>query len=131
VILGIGADLVRTGRLTGRGLKPDDPFWRRSFTAAERAGAESHPPGEAYLAGQWAAKEAVYKAISSSCRREFRPGDIEVLDGPDGRPSARLLGQTLAAMVRVLGEDGFKLHVSISWETGFAMGVALAETSDQ
>jgi len=58
---------------------------RTAFTEAERLYCARRPDR---FAVRWAAKEAVAKAVGTGFRG-LRPGDIEVLHHPDGRPSLR------------------------------------------
>ena len=68
------------------------------------------------VAGRWAAKEALAKAIP----RLNNWHDVEVMNGPHGEPLV-----TLADHLRL--EPDVSLHVSISHESGYAAAVAIVE----
>jgi len=125
MILGIGTDIFAASRLAPAALAPEDPFFRRAYTPAEQRKAQGRPDRRQYLAGRFAAKEAIYKSISS-CGTEFRPGEIQITDDPDGRPHALLLGGTKAAFEDRWGA-GYAIHLSISHEDGIACAFAITE----
>ncbi len=97
----------------------------RSYTAAERTESCSRDVGLTYFATRFAGKEAIYKAISS-CGKEFRPADIEIVDEADGRPCARLLGETKAAFEKHAG-GRYALFISLSYDTDYVTAFAVAE----
>jgi holo-[acyl-carrier protein] synthase len=47
-----------------------------------------------HFAGRWAAKEAVLKALGTGWRKGISWRDVEVRNGPGGRPQAFLTGGT-------------------------------------
>lgn len=66
-----------------------------------------------FLAGRWAAKEAIYKALG---RPRLTWHDIKVTNAATGAP-----------MVTV---SGCKIHLSISHEREFAIAYAIAEVNE-
>jgi holo-[acyl-carrier protein] synthase len=108
VIVGIGIDIVAIARLAAA-LARTPSLRERLFTSAEAdLSAES-------LAGRFAAKEAVAKAL-------FRPPgiawrDAEVTRGPDGRP-----------VLAVRGYEHLIWHLSIAHDGGLATAMVLAES---
>ncbi len=110
MIAGLGIDVVEIARIERamrhprfvlRILRPEER--REGMTASE-------------LAGRWAAKEAVAKAVSC----ELGWHDVEVRRLPSGAPEARLTRP-------VAGYEGTRLHLSISHERGLAAAVAILE----
>jgi len=125
MILGIGIDLCTTERVAGAIEKPR--FLERCYTEAERrriAAASGKRRGE-IAAGLFAAKEAVSKALGSGFSG-FGPGDIEILPDALGRPVCQLRGGALA---RARAAGPYRLHVSVTHESGTAAAVAVLESA--
>ena len=129
MIIGIGTDIFALGRLSPAVTNGNDPFFRRAYTSAERAEADLRENRREYLAGRFAAKEAVYKAVSL-CGAEFAPGDIQITDDRDGRPRALLLGKTKARFEERYGSR-YHLHLSLSHEDDCAIAFAVAEQDER
>lgn len=106
----MGIDLVEVGRI-GQALK-NPRFRPRILSAAE----DSYCRTPAAVAGRWAAKEAIYKAVGGNLSWL----DIEIVNGAQGEPIAQFLKSGF------LAED-HRIHVSISHERGFAIAVAVLE----
>lgn len=89
----IGVDMVDIARI--QALAADERFVSRVFTPAERALLEGLPPRRQaeILAGRFAAKEAVAKALGTGFSGGVRPLDIETLRGPSGEPVLQLHGK--------------------------------------
>ncbi len=92
-VLGIGVDLVETGRLR-RALAAWGPrFKERVFRASERRYCEAKPVPWRHYAGRFAVKEAVSKAFGVGIGTHIGWLDIEVLrDEASGAPSVALFG---------------------------------------
>jgi holo-[acyl-carrier protein] synthase len=67
-----------------------------------------------YLAGRWAAKEAIVKAFGSGFNKELRILNLAVLNHENGRPFVKVFG--------VLRKD---VHLSISHDHDYAIAVAM------
>jgi holo-[acyl-carrier protein] synthase len=127
LILGVGTDLVDIGRvkkyLEGASGKR---FAERVLTPAERLLAEERKGRTAeFVAGRFAAKEAVVKALGTGIGGVTGFQDIEVLPGPGGRPEAVL---SEAALGRLgYGQKELRLHLSITHIEEYASAYAVAE----
>lgn len=108
MIEGLGIDVVEVARIA-RAMRRAG-FVERILTPAEREVALT----PARVAGRWAAKEAVAKALDLSLRWH----DVEVGNDEAGKPSVTIR--------RPLGER--VVHVSISHERGLAAAVAIVES---
>ena len=114
MILGIGVDVCSIDRIREACARPG--FTDRVFTLAEQQGSEQT------LAGRFAAKEALAKALGA-------PGglcwtDCEVLSDETGRPSLLTTG-TVGSRVDELGIS--RMHVSISHDDGVAVAMVVCE----
>jgi len=99
-------------------------FASRAFTPAEIAAcAGAHDPAE-HLAGKFAAKEALMKALGAGLAQGLSFGEIEILPDERGAPQLRATGlaqQRLEAL-RVSG-----IHLSITHTAGLAAAVVVLE----
>lgn len=116
LMLAVGTDIVRIARLSQHA---DPAFLQRSFTAAEL---ESCGGRAESLAGRWAAKEAVMKALGAGVG-EVALTDIEIAQEPSGRPQVRLLGGA-AERARAAGLTDWQ--VSISHDGDYAIAAVVA-----
>lgn len=112
MIVGLGVDIVEVARIRRAMSRPN--FVARILTERER----ERELTVAYVAGRWAAKEAVAKAWGSPLGWH----DVEILNGPDGSPFARVLNRAHQSGSEV------RLTVSLSHEKGHAVAVAAVET---
>ncbi len=93
IISGIGIDIVEVTRvekaIKGRG----DSFVGRIFTDKEREYAGSKKFRYMHLAGRFAAKEAVKKALPDGKEIGMNWHEIEILNSEDGKPYVVLHGR--------------------------------------
>lgn len=130
MIIGIGTDIASVDRI-GKLLESRQAgaFLRRVMTDIERDRADSigSPARRAeHVAGRWAAKEAVSKALGCGIGEVVGFHDMVVLPDAAGRPLCTLAP---AAWVR-LGMDAQDppvIHVSITHSDGLAAAFAVVE----
>lgn len=131
MVKGIGIDMASISEIdrlsegiAGKTAAEQSAFVRRTFTAAEVACAlERHNPAE-YLAGRFAAKEAVFKAIAPLTAAGFEMRRVETLTRPDGSPYVNVGPELQKAM----DEAGVsEILVSITNEDDYAVAIALAQ----
>ena len=120
LIIGAGIDLVEIERMRGAIDRLGQRFLARIFTRRERQLCGGRPWR---LAGRFAAKEALLKAIGTGLRG-FSWQQIEVLADDLGAPKVQCHGNFAAA----LRERGVtRIHVSISHAREYAIAQALLE----
>lgn len=119
MIIRTGIDIVEIDRLATVSPGIRRRFIQRVYTPAEQAilGDDNEA-----LAGRFAAKEAVSKALGSGIGY-VRWQDIEVLDGPYGEPILNLYGNAVRIATRLALETW---SVSISHSRNHAVAVAVA-----
>lgn len=132
MVQGIGidlVDLVEFRRLCDDCHDPMDPganaFVRRTFSEAERGQAAlRHDPVE-FLAGRFAVKEAVLKAMVHLCSPDgFDMRLITSLDDANGRPYVVTEGR----FAEVLEQAGVSdVQISISNENDYVVAIALVQ----
>lgn len=115
MIVGVGTDVVDVARL-GRALSRTPGLLTRVFTPAER----SLPL--ASLAGRFAAKEAVAKALGAPPGLSWQ--DAEVLTVEHGRPQLSVRG-AVAVRAQALGVSTW--HLALSHDGGVAVAFVVAE----
>ena len=92
-ILGIGIDAVEICRFRKAAEDRGGRFLEKIFTANELEYAGSKRASFVHMAGKFAAKEAVKKALPDGARIGLNWADIEILNNEDGKPYAVLHGQ--------------------------------------
>ena len=113
MILGVGTDIVDARRIAKSIDRFSNKFTARIFTKAERVAAAATGQPQAYFAKRFAAKEAVYKALSGAGVSGFRWQQAETLNLPNGSPVVALTGECKMAL-EALTPDGYKAQISIS-----------------
>ncbi len=127
MILGIGTDIVHIERIRRLIDNPGDPFFRRTFTARELDYAFGGSSPEWFLAGRFAAKEAIFKCLRSDGNL-IRLSEIEILKNEWGAPEAGLSGLA-ERMARQKGAG--TTHISISYDTDYAIAYAVMERKSE
>ena len=118
-IIGIGVDVVDLARFEGV-LDRTPGIVDRLFTKAEQQSAQGHELPLQSLAGRFAVKEAVAKALKAPSGMQFH--DCEVSNG--GAPELSISG-TVKEVADKLGVTNW--HVSISHDGPVAIGYVIAE----
>lgn len=122
MIVSIGTDLVEIARVKKACEK--QAFLSRIYTEEERRQAEGTGGFRiSRLAGDFAVKEAVAKALGTGFRR-FMPVDIEVLRDALGKPYV-VLYREAEKLSREMGIE--RIHVSITNEKEYALAYVVAE----
>jgi len=126
MIAGHGIDLCGVGRIRRMIADHGDHFLDRTFTEAEVAYARRRKKGfEETLAGRFAAKEAVMKALGTGWTGGVTFQAIEILNEPAGRPYVVLHGGA-ADRAKTLGVT--RWHVSITHTEDLAVASVIAES---
>jgi holo-[acyl-carrier protein] synthase len=112
MIDGIGIDVVDIKRFQ-ESLERSPALAEKLFTASERT--QSLPS----LAARFAAKEALYKALSPAHGLHWH--DAEIINHENGKPDFLFRGE-IADIV-----DGAKVHLSLSHDAGIASAMVVIE----
>lgn len=115
-IVGIGIDVCEIERLRETLLRRPGMVDRLFSPQEAKRTIES-------LAGRWAAKEALAKALGAPAGLVWR--DAEVVNADSGQPEFRLY-DTVATRARELAVE--RVHVSISHDAGIATAIVICET---
>lgn len=124
MILGIGTDIIEIQRIENIIIKKPQ-FISKYFTIKEQEYFESRNMAAQTIAGNFAAKEAVSKALGTGFR-EFGLIDIEILRDKRGRPIVFLHGKA-----KQIGQSQQvdTIWVSISHCKAYTIAYAIAEKS--
>ena len=115
-ILGVGTDIVETGRVEDL-CEREPGFAERVFTRSELDYSLSKDCKYLHLSARFAAKEAVAKALG----RSFGWKDVEVVNNSRGKPEVNLHGRAKAAA------GNARIHLSLSHTRHYACAVAVVE----
>ena len=118
MIVGVGVDLVDVTRFESK-LEQTTGLTERIFTS-EEIGSKTES-----LAGYWAAKEALIKALGNPTGLSFQ--DVQIAKDDLGKPRLEISGAT-EIRANELGITSW--HLSISHDAGMAVAVVIAEGSN-
>jgi holo-[acyl-carrier protein] synthase len=124
MIAGIGVDIVDIARIQALLDRYGERFLRRVFTEAETAYAMRGVNKAERLAGRFAVKESVMKALGTGKSHGILWRDVETVRGRYGRPEVHLHGQAVK-LSKVRG--GGAVHASITHDGGKAMAFVILE----
>lgn len=121
MIVGIGTDIIEIRRIEKAA--SHNNFLAKFFTQNENKYFNSKNRNSHSIAGNFAAKEAVSKALGTGFRT-FSPVDIEILRDDNGAPYVVLHSgaKTLAESIGIV-----KMYISISHCIDYATAYAVAE----
>lgn len=125
-IIGHGIDLVDMEGLRRLVEEPAGHFVSRCFTASEQASVGDGPNRLDRLAGRFAAKEAVMKALGVGFGGKIGFPDVEIRTLPSGAPEVVLHGGAADAAA-ALGVGRFLVSTSHTGSLAFASVIALRE----
>jgi len=115
-----GIDIAHIKRI--RELSEHQTFLERVFTKGEIAYSFAKPEPHKHLAGRFAVKEAVMKALGTGWAKGVAWTDIEVISWSDKSPVVHLKDE--AARLA----SGKRIHISIAYSSGLAFAAAVIES---
>ncbi len=124
MIISCGVDICETQRIAEMVKEHGRRFLERTFTDEELEYSLGRPREAEHLAGRFAAKEAVLKALGTGWAAGISWLDISVSILPSGQPRIRINGTA----AQVAEERGVKhLHISLSHCHSYAVAMVVAE----
>lgn len=124
MIRGIGTDLVELDRIRRVYFENGERFLEKLFTSEERAYFAGWADPVPRIAGRFAAKEAVMKAMGTGWSSGVRWRDIEVIRRPAGRPDVVLHGRC-REIFESMGAE--RVVCTITHSRDYAMAVVIFE----
>ena len=130
-VVGHGIDLVEIGRISRMLDEHEARFVERCFTARELQHADAAPRKRLErLAGRFAAKEAILKALGTGWRDGIAWTDMEILPDTLGRPVLTLSGQAASIASRKNIGD-WNISISHTGTLAIASAIALSLQPDK
>lgn len=130
MIIGVGMDLLdipRVETLWARGRQ--GRFVERLLTANERKLLQFRQKRQIeFIAGRFAAKEAVGKALGCGIGRVIGFQDIEILPDAAGKPECRLSESAMHRLLETGIQGPIRIHLSITHSESIAGAYAIAES---
>ena len=117
-IIGIGIDLVHIPRIQSLLERWESRFLERLFTDAEQRQCLTRSVPYASLAGRFAVKEALLKALGTGWAGGIAWRDIEVVNAPSGQPIATVHGRVQTLMNQM---GATQILVSLSHDKDYAI----------
>ena len=124
-IYGIGTDIVNIKRIS-RAIKKNKSFKNRIFTKLEISTCEKRINMMQCFAKRFAAKEALFKAISIPNKLRFN--DIEIKNNISGSPRFIIKGDSLKNLKKIFKKKKFKVHLSLSDDEPWAVASVVVFT---
>ncbi|MBN1420049.1 MAG: holo-ACP synthase [Planctomycetes bacterium] len=123
-IAGIGVDVVEVDRIRKVTERHGERFLGRIYAPEERARAAELADPAIFLAGRFAAKEAVLKVLGTGASGGVAFRDVTVLREPSGRPAVVLSGRG-AEVARALGIARILVSISHTGRLAVAQAVGV------
>ncbi len=119
MIVGIGIDLVKIDRLQAIAMRWEDRFLTRVYTHAERDACFERAMPFPALAGRFALKEAMFKALGTGWSEGISWTEVEVFTNDTGKPMIRTSGQIHKLLT---SKEASTIHVTTSHDGNYAIG---------
>ena len=123
MIYGIGVDITEIKRIE-KAITRNKNFINKLFTKAEKEILAKRNFKSEFVAGRFAAKEAISKALGTGIR-SFSFTDIEIVNNELGKPEVILKPKAQDIINKI--SKSYKIHLSISHEKEYAIAYALLE----
>jgi holo-[acyl-carrier protein] synthase len=124
MILGMGTDIVEISRIRKLLKRNSAEFLFRVYTESELKESGTKKNSAEYLAGRWAVKEALSKALGCGIGTDCNWKDISTTNDSRGAPKVQLSG---TASKTAKTKSFRKIHVSISHEKHYACSTVILE----
>lgn len=125
MIIGIGGDIFEVAQMKKQMAKDGQNLLDELFTEREQSYCRGKRYPERHLAARFAAKEAMFKALSTGRLPGYLWKDVEIENAPIGKPSISLSGKTkvLAKKLKVK-----RIFVTLSHSSKWAMAHVILES---
>ncbi len=120
MVLGVGIDIIEIERIIKSVDRYGDRFLDKIYTITELEYCLSKFNKYQHLAARFAAKEAVYKAVTSGWEQGISWQDIEIFNDPYGNPEVKPSGK----LKTFLANDK-ELKISMSHSDNYVTCVAI------
>ena len=118
-IYGIGTDIVNINRIKNLLSKKNSSFKKRIFTNFEISICNKRKNKIECFAKRFAAKEALFKAVSQENKLKFK--DVEIKNNKAGAQKIDIKGRSLNNLKKIFKNKKFKVHLSLSDDKPWAV----------
>jgi len=125
-IYGIGTDIVNVNRIRTVVKKNNQAFKKRIYTNFEIKTCEKRKNKIECFAKRFAAKEALFKAVSLENKLKFK--EVEIRNNLSGAPKLLIKGVSLKNLKKILKNKKFKIHLSLSDDKPWAVASVIIFT---
>ena len=125
MVIGIGIDIIEIDRIKQSVDEYGDQYLKKVYTPGELKYCLAKKNKYQHLAARFAAKEAIYKAISSNWDSELSWQDMEIINAPNGMPEVKFKGN----LEKFLSNDK-SLKISMSHSRDYVACVAIVYKSN-
>ncbi len=120
MIIGVGIDIIEIERIKKSVDKFGDNFLNKIYTKSELEYCLNKSSKYQHLAARFAAKEAVYKALTTGWHEKATWQDIEISNEPNGMPIVSLKGK-----LKTFLSNNSSLKISMSHSRDYVSCVAI------
>ncbi len=120
MVIGIGVDIIEIDRIKESIEKYGDSFLNKIYTKTELDYCLNKSNKYQHFAARFAAKEAVYKALTTGTQEKAGWQNIEILNKPNGMPIVKLKGYLESYLT-----NGNSLKISISHSNNYVTCFAI------
>jgi len=120
MVLGIGIDIIEIERIKKSVDRFGDRFLKKIYTAIELEYSLKKKNKYQHLAARFAAKEAIYKALSSDTTEVYSWQDVEIYNEVNGLPKVKFYGNLKDYL-----NHGKELKISMSHSEHYVTCVAI------
>lgn len=124
MILGIGIDIIEIDRIKESIDRFGDHFLNKIYTPNELEYCLSKHNKYQHFAARFAAKEAIYKALSSEWGSEISWQDMDIMNEPNGLPVVKFSGN-----LEEFVNDNKGIKISMSHSENYVACVAIVYMS--
>ena len=120
MIIGVGIDIIEIERIKESVDKFGNKFLNKIYTKSELEYCLTKSSKYQHLAARFAAKEAVYKALTTGWHEKATWQDIEISNEPNGMPKVTLKGK-----LKTFLSNNSSLKISMSHSRDYVSCVAI------
>jgi len=120
MVLGLGIDIIEIDRIKQSIETYGEKFLNKIFTKNEIEYSITKPNQYQHFAARFAAKEAIYKALSSDTNQVYSWQDVEIYNEKNGLPKVKFYG----ALKNYLNENK-QIKISMSHSEHYVTCVAI------
>lgn len=126
MVLGIGIDIIEIERIKKSVNRFGDRFLKKIYTTIELEYSLKKKNTYQHLAARFAAKEAIYKALSNDTSEAYSWQDVEIYNEVNGLPKVKFYGNLKDYL-----NHGKELKISMSHSENYVTCVAILYSTKQ